>query len=630
MHKHFAIFLLMLFMAGGAHAALDADLVEPTSEILEQIAQAEQEMADVPFTEITSIPEQGIVIPADAQFKLDIKTPAKFTTNENGDTVITNPGPDDSIFASAAATSTECASGAFAAALGRTAGELDESDPEHVIQAWVYATFQDAAVIKKVLSCPEMTNLADDDTIRFQPIEYTFPGGRHIVVNYETQPKVLRQRLLIAGKKSLPETNPSPRVGAPNDPAVWTNTDPAWYGILVVESGTMDGFIGEDKNGTVSLKYIEDNIDRIFPLGGNCTSKSALASDGDLVNIAAHKTVGVTDDSNDYYVAGDVSLKWITWAEVALDVAITVATVGGGTVVLGATKMVRATKAAKGLVTTMRALEKSDKVKDFIRLSQQSARAAEELKSIDRATDAARYAAKSDEIKKLGDGIRDLEKLEDVRKYKTAAGAFEDVMKLRRAMKAWRISQRGNVVARAWRSLRAINGGNKVIGKATKAARASMKSGRIRDWLFHSTLKNAGRLAKVERAGGMIYGALKFVGDMYDWSETSTGEFTSGVDFKPLGLLSADDLQGQENVVNHGMWLMWAGDSSSPADDDAAYLQALDFAAKFHQDLEEAQENKGNFCSVDIFVVRPIIRNPGDDDAQLYYLIMNDQPWMVK
>lgn len=525
---------------------------------------------------------------------------------------------------------TDCASTVFADALYHTQDTVNESDPEHVVQSWIYSNFQNPDIIKRVLACPEIAGAADDETITFLPIEFLFPNGRRIVINYETQPKILKQRLLVANKKTLPETNPSPRVGAPNDPTVWTNTDPAWYGILVVESGTMDKYIGNDKNNIISLKYIEDNIDYFYPKGSRCTSKSALANDNDIINIAAHKTVSIDDDSNDYYVAGDANLQWITWAEVALDVAITVVTVGGGTVVLGATKAVRASKAAKGLVTTMRTLEKSDNVKDFIRLSQQSARAAEELKTIDRATDAARYAAKSDEIRRLGESVRALENIDDVRKYKNAASAFDDVMKLRRAMKAWKIPQRGNVIARGWRTARAIQSGNKTINQGAKIARAGMKSGRIRDWLFHSTLRNVGKLARIERAGGIVYGALKLASDMYDWSETSTGDFTSGIDFKPLGLLSADDLNGQENVVNHGMWLMWAGDSVSPADDDAAYLQAMDFAAKFYQDLDETQEDKGNFCSVDIFVVRPIIRNPGDADSQLYYLIMNDQPWTVK
>ena len=93
-------------------------------------------------------------------------------------------------------------------------------------------------------------------------------------------------------------------------------------------------------------------------------------------------------------------------------------------------------------------------------------------------------------------------------------------------------------------------------------------------------------------------------------------------------MLSADDLQGgQADKVNYGMWLMWMGDSTNAADDNAAYLQAMDFAAKFHQDLSEHQNNTNSPCNVDIYVVRPILRNPGTDNAEIFYLVMNDTPW---
>lgn len=530
------------------------------------------------------------------------------------------------------ATDTPCASNVFASELAASADDISEADEEHIIQGWIYNAFGDPDVIHKVLACPEIAKVPDEYSIKFSPVEYFFAGGRHIVVNYETQPKILKQRLLVAGKRSLPETNPSPRIGVAGDPTVWTYTEPAWYGILVVQSGTMDQFVGNDKSNTISLKYIEDNIDHFYPKGNRCTSKSALANDNDMINMAVTKTVGVEKDSNDYYVAGDVNLQWISWAEVALDVAITVVTIGGGTVVLGATKAVRASRAAKNLVGTIKTLEKADKVQDYLKLTRQSARAAAELKKIDKATDAARYAAKSDEIADLAKSIKTLDKAEDVVKYKRSVSAFEDVMKYRRALKAWRVpAQTGNVVARVARSLKAINTGNKVIGKGAKAARAGMQSGRIRDWMFQSTIKNVGRLAKMERAGGVFYGAMKFVGGMYDWTETATGDYTNDIKFKPLGLLSADDLEGQTNVVNHGMWLMWVGDSTSAADDDAAYLQVMDFASKFHEDLNQTQEEAGiNPCNIDIYVVRPIIRNPGDPDESLYYLIMNDVPWHVE
>ena len=195
----------------------------------------------------------------------------------------------------------------------------------------------------------------------------------------------------------------------------------------------------------------------------------------------------------------------------------------------------------------------------------------------------------------------------------------------------YKVAQRGNMVARTVRvgkGVKAAFSGNKLINKAAKLGRSSKLSGQIRDYLFHSTLRNAGALAKLETIGGLAFGALGTIGGLFwDFTETSTGEFTNGVDFKPLLLLSADDIEGQEDTINYGMWLMWIGDSTSINDDNAAYLQAMDFAAKFYEDLSEIQNGTNSPCNVDIFVVRPILRNPGDENAELYYLVMNDRPW---
>lgn len=527
---------------------------------------------------------------------------------------------------------TQCATKAFADALAATVSGISETAPETEVQQWIYTTFSKPEVLQQVLACPEIANADETESIKFIPIEYTFPGGRKIVVNYETQPKVLRQRLMVANKRSLPDDNPNPRIGAADDAAVWTNTNPAWYGIMVVQNGALREFAGEGKNNTISMKYINDNIDDLYPKGYHCTSKSALALDSDELNQSVTRTVGLPEgeDTNDYYVAGDVNLQWISYLEIALDVAITVATFGGGAAVLGATKAARASKALKGLSASMRTLRQTESVQKYMRLGQKYTRAAEELKKLDKAKDTAAYAKKSDEVKQLGDAMRKMERADDnVRQYKKNADTFTELNKYRHNLQAMRRpAQRGNIMARTWRSFKAANSGGRLLRRSSKLARSGATSGKVRDWLFHSTLKNIGKLAKLEEAGGLLYGAITFAGDFYDYTETSTGDYTNGIDFKPLLLLSADDIEGQENVVNYGMWLMWAGDSVSAADDDAAYLQAMDFAEKTWQDLLTQQEEEGtHHCNVDIYVVRPVIRNPGEDDSALYYLIMNDEPW---
>ncbi|MBD5389393.1 hypothetical protein HDR63_04025, partial [bacterium] len=470
------------------------------------------------------------------------------------------PGDDfqttDEILARDAAPTT-CATNAWADALRASAGDVSADAPKHVIENWIRATLGDADVLRTVLACPEVIDADDMTPITFSPIEYTFPSGRHISVNYDVQPKILRQRVMAATRRSRMAAGPNPEIGA--DGAVWINTDPAWYGILVVQHGALADFVGPNRSNTVSLQYIENNIDAIYPSGNRCTSRSALADDDDMVNLAMHRTVDAPDDSNDYYVAGDANLKWITWGEVALDVAITIATAGGGAVALGGLKGARATRAAKNLIPTIRNLEKIDTVRDYMNVSRRHAAALANLQKIDRAADATRYADASRDVSRLADQMKSLERHADVRRYKQATDSFADVMKYRRNLNALRMVRRGNVLTRAWRAAKSLNTGTKTINRAAKLGRAGMKSGRVRDWLFQSTLKHGAGLAKMTSATGLAYGVMHAVGDMYDYTETSTGDYTSGIEFKPLGLLSADDLDGQENVVNHGMWLMWAG-----------------------------------------------------------------------
>ena len=531
------------------------------------------------------------------------------------------------IFAFTAHAFADCASDIFSNALAASAHTVNESDDELTIQQWIHKTFSDTTVLTNVLKCPDVASVADTDVIKFAPIKYTFDGGREIVVNYETQPRILRQRLTLATKRELPLSDPNPSVGEHDTNSIWTNTDPAWYAIMVVEHGALDNFVGPDKNNTIALEYIRDNIDTLYPTGNSCTSRSALANDSDAINRATTMTVNIDDDTNDYYVAGDINLQWISYTEIALDVVLTIATMGGSTIISGATKAARASRVLKDLTSTIRSLSRVDAVRDYIRATQTVDRLTDELRTINAATDAARHASKTTELNNARAAMQTLESNADVKKYRDATRSFSELNAYRRNLRALRLPQRGNIIARAARATRASFTGGKKIGQGAKIARSSKLSTQVRDWLFHTSLQHAGALAKMTAAGGLIYGALKFVGDMYDYTETSTGDFTSGVEFAPLLLLSADDLAGQENIINYGMWLMWAGSSTTPADDDAAYLQAMDFAAKFHQDLTEIQDNTSTPCNVDIYVVRPILRNVGTDTASLYYLVMNDTPW---
>lgn len=635
-------------------------------------------------------------------------------------------------------TLTPCATGIFENALSQTANTVSESDTEEVIEQWIQTNLSDINNIKQVLACPEFTNAEPADVIEFEPIIYTFPMGREIVINYATQPNILQHKITLSQKRDLPPSDPNARIG--EDGATWTNTNPAWYGIMVVEHGALNNFVGPDKNNTISLAYIKDNIDNLYPRGTTCTNKSAIALDVAAINDAGKLTTGDTEETNDFYIAGDINLQWISYAEMALDVVLTVATMGGGAVILGATKATRAARAGKTLVKSMRTLAQTPDVAKYIKQTNKLKNATEngqtltkqanklddtikkmknidgdlyvntekilekekeikkfqdEIKNLQKTIDNAsnqisrnpknrqalqnditrakqeqaklhnQISKNKDEIKKLGnkqdaitekekelkqiqdqikknnDDIADInkqikesQKSKDVQQYDQQTKALKDLDKYRDALRAGKKRQTGNVIARnakkaynVGKSFRAIFRGNKEISRALKMGRTGKWSTKVRSFLFDTSLQAAGMLGKAQIATGAMYAVGQFLLDMYDYTETSTGEFTNNIDFAPLLLLSADDIPEQENVVNYGMWLLWAGDSFSAADDDAAYLQAMDFATKFHEDLMSVQDNTNSPCNVDIFVVRPIIRNIGTPNAELYYLIMNDYPW---
>ena len=557
-------------------------------------------------------------------------------------------------------TLTPCATGIFENALSQTANTVSESDTEEVIEQWIQSTLSNIDNIKQVLKCPEFSNAEPTDVIEFDPITYTFPMGREISINYATQPNILQHKITLSQKRDLPPSDPNARIG--EDGATWTNTNPAWYGIMVVEHGALDNFVGENKNNTISLAYIKDNIDNLYPRGETCTSKSAIAWDVDAINDAGKLTTGDTEKTNDFYVAGDINLQWITYAEIALEVVLTVATMGGGAVILGATKATRAARAGKTLVKSMRKLAQTPDVAKYIKqtnklknatekgqtLTKQADKLADTIKKVKAQSRNADVSVPEQELKKLQDQIKknnndiadinkqikESQKSKDVQQYDKQTKALKDLDKYRDALRAGKKPQTGNVIARnakkaynVGKSFRAIFRGNKEISRALKMGRTGKWSTKVRSFLFDTSLQAAGMLGKAQIATGAMYAVGQFLLDMYDYTETSTGEFTNNIDFAPLLLLSADDIPEQENVVNYGMWLLWAGDSFSAADDDAAYLQTMDFASKFHEDLMSVQDNTNSPCNVDIFVVRPIIRNIGTPNAELYYLIMNDYPW---
>lgn len=631
---------------------------------------------------------------------------------------------------------TPCASKVFADALNN-ADKISEDTPENIARIWAKNVMLAPDVLIKVLECPELKDISPTTTIVFSPVVYKFPNGRTLTINYTTQPKTLQHHIELANKRSLPNSNPNPELNNPTDPSKYMNTEPAWYAIMVVQHDSLSEFVGPGKNNTLSVKYLYDNIDNIYPHGYSCTSKSALANDNDTINKAVRNTIALDeDDSNDYYVAGDVNLEWVMYAEIAADILLTVATMGGGEVLTMASKAKNATRIADNLNDSMKVLSKIDEVKDYIELSKQITTHTDDIVKIKNATtkaaplwddyikliknvekEEANIAKLYKEVNQINDAIssgtktkKDLLKILDlieskeatikntmgnadklmnqigeafqtvkyldsetfhagktiidatkseaeiakiekeikaateaaenlakadknVALFKESAEALQKVSKYKEGLLALRRPQTGNIITRTLKSLYHAETGADKLAKASKLARTGMssKSAKLLDWLFENGLKFGSRLGKYHRNAGLLYQSVKFLGDMYDQTSTTSKEFSNGIEFKPLCLLSADDLKGQENVVNYGMWLMWIGNSTDPADDDAAYLQAMDFATKFAYNLNKVQSEDTVNCNVDIYVVRPIIKldetNLEDPKGEMFYLFMNEIPW---
>jgi len=662
---------------------------------------------------------------------------------------------------------TNCASEIFSNALLDNANKVSSDKYEDEVRLWAKQAMSDADVLEKILNCPEIKNISDDTTIVFTPVVYEFPdSNRTITINYSTQPKVLKQKLILARKPSLPTNDANPKLMDPNDPAKYLNTEPSWYAIMVVQHDSLKDFVGPGKNNTLSMHYLNDHIDEIYPHGYFCTSRSAIANDSDTINNVVRRVVNVEDDSNDYYVAGDINLEWVMYAEIAAEIIITIVSFGTGEIANGIFKGIRLTKDLEKIGHTLRGLMKLDKVKEFLGFSRQIAKHADDiakiekqleyseryaklLKKIDKGGDVAKYEKEAKEIleaakkidpkatkftqtqtksladidkniarfekqiadlqgknpskakelrikikdqtykrnkilnqaeknnstdmmemlknpdklkeerQKLKETIKTLEKQADdlaktdknVKQYKELSKIFSDGMKYRRELRALTRPQTGNIITRAIKSIKSVNTGSKTLNKVGRAARSGMssRSAKMGHWLKEQTFKFGSRLGKFESKVGLLYGAAAILGDMFDKTSTTSKEFSNGIEFKPFCLLSADDLEGQDNVVNYGMWLMWTGNSIDEADDDAAYLQAMDFASKFFYQLDEYQDElppvkivnmmgapqpvpRSMFlCNVDIYVVHPLIRldesDTDDPKGELYYLFMNEIPW---
>ena len=79
-------------------------------------------------------------------------------------------------FADTNAPQTECASRIFGDALAQNTENITESTHESEVKAWIIQTFSKPDVLKRVLECPEIANVPDDETIKFTPVQISLDG----------------------------------------------------------------------------------------------------------------------------------------------------------------------------------------------------------------------------------------------------------------------------------------------------------------------------------------------------------------------------------------------------------------------------------------------------------------------
>ena len=266
-----------------------------------------------------------------------------------------------------------------------------EIDSEYDMKNWIYTVFQDPVTLGAVLSCPEFTSgdIKDTETLRFESIGYTFPNGREIVINYETQPKVLQQRFQLATKTELPSNDPNPEVSELDPHATWTYTDPAWYGIMVVQSGALRDFVGPNKNNVVSAHYIYDNIDNLYPkdmaIGGVCSTRTGMGAKVD--NSMVHKvlrehTAKHPKDNNNYYVYGNRNLKWISYLEVVATIVLSIVSEGGYAAAVIASRYAQAARVLKTSSKSIKSLMQFKEVEEYFRKSLKLAQLTKEADNI--------------------------------------------------------------------------------------------------------------------------------------------------------------------------------------------------------------------------------------------------------
>ena len=384
-----------------------------------------------------------------------------------------------------------------------------------------------------------------------------------------------------------------------------------WYGILVVKAGSLDKYAAMDMP-IISTEYMKSHRDEFYPANSDkalglaraCTHSNHMAHDKDVINRAAHMTMDEKDSfwsGNDYYVYDGQDVYW-GWATIAGEVAMALITMG-----ISAEAQL-ASNTIKISARTANAFKTSNRFIDAVNLTT-------DARKIDKAIDAARTVSKGDAAARAAARTA----LNDAGVVVKSGASYRDFHAIAAALEiAKGAGTTASWTSALWRPWRLVASGVKNIKPA-----------------FASTLGSGatwGKRFKTLGATGAVVGANYLGKELlksFGYSSATLQDPTTGdVEFNSFGLLSADDIDGRENVVSHGAWISF--DDVGRANEDDALNEAAAFAEEFAKDINTINA-EDPLCDVDIYVVQPAISNPEKlpGKRQIYYILQTtNQPHM--
>ena len=391
----------------------------------------------------------------------------------------------------------------------------------------------------------------------------------------------------------------------------------SWYGILIVQKGSLDNYANSD-TPIISTEYMKQNKDRFFPKNSDklmgmaraCTHGNHMAHDKDVVNRAAHITAGEQDSfwtGNDYYVYDGEDVYW-GWASLAGEVALALVTLGLSAEVQAASASVQAANVA--VQGASKSVAAAKLVKDASKLT----KAAAVAKKAKAGSSAAAAASRADAVKALADagitvkkGVRASELVKIGTTLENASAGIKTVKWASTLGHPWKLVKPG---------LTTLNPRNaaRVYGKGVTWGQ------RIKRGAIQSAVAAAG----VGTAAATTTGTPAFLVELakaFGYSSASY-KLPDNIKFNAFGLLSADDLEGRENEVSHGAWLQF--DENGEISENDALNEALRFAEELADDIKSVNDKDPLCQGLDIYVVQPGISNPAKlKNREVYYIIQN-------